>query len=144
MEFFVRRKLLRPADTLGDFFIGDSRQCYTLEPKVREILGQPVESWKVQNHTAIPVGRYQVIINYSPHFQCLMPLLVGVPGFQGVRVHWGNTAADTDGCILVGSQENLGDMDEVLQSRAAFQPIFHQLDTAIAAGDQVWLTVSNP
>jgi len=88
--------------TMGDLYHGVDKICYTLEDKYREISGNSVVEWKVPGRTAIPVGRYPLIVNYSNRFKRLMPLLVGVPGFDGVRIHSGNTHEDTEGCLLVG------------------------------------------
>lgn len=78
---------------------GDVFECYTLEDKVRE---GDIFKVKVQNETAIPAGRYEVILNMSNRFKKYMPLLLNVPNFSGVRIHSGNTKDHTEGCILVG------------------------------------------
>lgn len=111
---------------------------WTLEDTVREVLGQPVQSWKIDKVTAIPRGRYQVIVNHSDHFGKDLPLLLNVPGFAGVRIHSGNKAADTEGCILVGltSQGNL-----IYDSRKAFDLLFPKIKAAIAAGEHVYITL---
>ena len=81
---------------------GLSPLCYTLEDKVREVEGQPVSSWKVQNETAIPRGTYKVSVTFSNRFQTKLPLLNDVDGYTGVRIHSGNSSKNTEGCILVG------------------------------------------
>lgn len=80
--------------TLGSMYINREWFCWTLEDVVRKD--------KIQDKTAIPVGYYPVIVNHSPKFNKLMPLIQNVPGFDGVRIHYGNTDIDTEGCILVG------------------------------------------
>jgi hypothetical protein len=139
MEITVTRSETRKGATIGQLRINGVHLCFTLEDAVREIQGEPVESWKVAGETAIPRGRYQVIVNESARFGRLMPLLVNVPGFSGVRIHPGNSAADTEGCILLGLsvQGNL-----VLQSRAAFEQFFKQLQAAILNGEQVHLSIA--
>jgi hypothetical protein len=77
------------------------RLCWTLEDVIREVPGQPVENWKIFGETAIPSGTYQALLNFSQHFQRDLPELLNVPGYAGVRIHGGNTAVDTEGCILV-------------------------------------------
>lgn len=93
--------------TIGDMWASEdgettwARLCWSLEDVVREVPGQPVASWKIHGKTAIPRGRYRVIVDHSEHFGKDLPHLLDVPGFDGVRIHGGNTAADTEGCVLV-------------------------------------------
>lgn len=124
--------------TIGRLFVNGVFQCWTLEDKVREILGRPVAEWKVQNQTAIPVGEYEVKLTFSNRFQKVLPLLLDVPGFTGVRFHSGNTKEHTDGCPLVG----LGTFrDTLTQSRAAMTQFQSKLELAIKAGERVTVKV---
>lgn len=88
--------------TIGQLTVDGVAECYTLEDKVRQVAGKPVEDWKVPGQTAIPRGNYIVIVDWSPRFKRLMPRLLDVPGYDGVLIHPGNWAKDTEGCILVG------------------------------------------
>ncbi len=124
--------------TLGKMFVDGAFECFTLEDVVREVPGQPVAQWKVPNQTAIPMGTYQVIVNHSAHFGKDLPLLVNVPGFDGVRIHSGNTAADTEGCILVGETEGAS---QISSSRAAFGALFPKIQAALAGGETVQITI---
>lgn len=124
--------------TMGVLFVDGHFECFTLEDTIREIAGQPVATWKVPTHTAIPAGRYPLIITPSVRFQRPLPLVVDVPGFSGVRIHPGNTVADTEGCILVGADRQ---PQRVLQSRIAFERLFERLHTAPGA---FWLDIVNP
>ena len=81
---------------------GVSPICYTLEDKVRQVEGKPVSDWKVQDKTAIPRGTYNVVVTMSNRFKVKLPLLQNVEGFTGIRIHSGNSSANTEGCILVG------------------------------------------
>jgi hypothetical protein len=126
--------------TLGKLFVDGQFECFTLEDLVREVPGQPVAQWKIQNQTAIPTGTYKVIVDFSDHFQKQLPHILNVPGFDGVRIHSGNTADDTEGCILVGGQQGNG---EVLDSRNAFAALFPKIQAAIAQGQPVQLSISN-
>ena len=96
MEFLLQRTEKHKDYTIGCLFAGNELICNTLEPTWRDI------GW---GRKAIPEGRYPVVITYSPKFAAWLPLLLHVPGFEGIRIHAGNTVEDTAGCILVG--ENL-------------------------------------
>lgn len=138
MELYSTRGDNHNACCIGDLFVEDKFECYTLEDLVREIEGQPVSSWKIQNQTAIPRGRYKLVPHDSPHFGCIVPMLVDVPGFDYVLIHWGNTSVDTDGCILVGQQRS---DDDIRNSRDAFKSLFPKIQDAWSNSEEVWITV---
>ena len=123
--------------THGVVFVDGHYACFSLEDEIREQPGQPVEAWKVDDQTAIPSGRYRLIITPSQRFGRPLPLLVDVPGFSGIRIHPGNAAIDTSGCILVGQGRQTG---RLFQSRAAFEALFDQLQ----ASDDRWIVIENP
>ena len=106
MNLVLKRIHLGDTFTVGQLYeetkYGLSPLCYTLEDKLREVEGQPVSSWKVQNETAIPRGTYKVSVTFSNRFQTKLPLLNDVDGYTGVRIHSGNSSKNTEGCILVG------------------------------------------
>lgn len=129
--------------TFGKLLAEDGhRLCYTLEDEVRELPGVPVASWKVKGATAIPTGRYHVTLEHSPRFGPDTLTLQNVPGFVGVRMHAGNTEADTEGCPLLGMEVNphgiLGGT-----SRPAVALVKHLVQQAINGGEQVVLDVVN-
>jgi hypothetical protein len=130
LELEIRRDIYTARCTQGQLLVNGAFECYTLEDRA-----QPV---KVAGATCIPAGRYAVAINRSPRFQRLLPQLLEVPGFEGVRIHPGNSDADTEGCILVGQTraENF-----VGLSRAAFRKLFGKLRAAQAAGAEIRLTI---
>jgi hypothetical protein len=108
MELEVARILLQ-GSTSGKLIIDGAPFCDTLEDPVRE-QRQPDGSWlwrsefKIKTRTAIPSGRYEVMLTFSQRFQKRLPLIVGVPDFDGIRIHGGNTVEDTEGCLLVGQR----------------------------------------
>lgn len=130
MELVLRRETFTDQSTIGTLDLNGVFDCYTLEDRVRY-------GPKVPGKTAIPLGRYEVIISWSQRFQKPMPLLLNVPGFEGIRIHSGNTAADTEGCILVGKTEGV---DVVGQSRVAFQALFAKLKAA-AKKEKMFLSI---
>ncbi|BBL69753.1 DUF5675 family protein [Methylogaea oryzae] len=130
MELRLLRKTGTDASTVGELYVDGQFQCYTLEPVVRPL--------KIQGRTAIPAGRYQVIVNFSQRFQRDLPLLLDVPDFDGIRIHTGNTAKDTEGCILVGQSKA---ENYIGASRAAFAELFPKLQAALAAGQAVHIDI---
>lgn len=137
----VRREPSAHGCTLGSMYVDGGFECFTLEDVIREVALQPVASWKVPGETAIPSGTYQVTVTMSNRFQRLLPLLLDVPGFEGVRIHSGNCAADTEGCILVGRRRGVA---TILESRLAFEALFSKIQAAIGRGEAVQVRVVNP
>ena len=80
---------------IGDLFINGVFFCHTLEDEIR------ADGKKVKHETAIPAGKYQVLLTLSNRFKRVMPILVGVPMFEGIRMHGGNNSKHTSGCPLV-------------------------------------------
>lgn len=122
----LSRSTRLPTAILGNLRVDGLFECYTLE--------DPDGA-----HDRIDAGTYNVIINFSNRFQKEMPLVTGpkVDG-RGIRIHCGNTQADTIGCILVGTGE---DGDTITGSRDAFKALFPKLQAAIASGDTITLLV---
>ena len=104
--------------TIGHLYIDDQYFCDTLKDRVRPA------SEKIKGQTAIPTGEYTVVKSYSPRFEKILPEILGVNGFSGVRIHTGNTAEDTEGCILVGLNKVKG---KVINSRHAFDFLMDRL-----------------
>lgn len=139
MRLNLSRKILTDNSTIGELSIDGVFECYTLEDKVRQVAGQPVKNWKIQNFTAIPRGTYPIQITYSVRFGREMPLLLNVECFEGVRIHNGNTDKDTEGCILVGKIKS---KDFIGNSKDAFTQLYLKIKTAIASGDSVSITIA--
>lgn len=127
--------------TCGHLYADDVFILYTLEDEVREVAGQPVSEWKIKGETAIPRGRYQVIMSASPRFARRLPELLNVPGFTAVRIHSGNTAKDTEGCILVGLSDGKDNDAWLGNSRNAETALVELIEKALYAGQQVRITV---
>ena len=121
MKILVKRIHFGETFTIGKVFIdGKEMNIFTIEDKVREIEGKPVSSWKVQNTTAIPKGKYKLIISMSNRFKILMPEILKVEGFSGVRIHKGNTSENTEGCLILGKTWD-GKSDFVGSSKLAVE-----------------------
>lgn len=117
MTILLKRIALRDTYTIGKLYIDGRLICDTLEDKVRDLSKEK----KVYGETAIPYGTYKVSWTYSPKFKKCMPLLENVPNFSGIRIHSGNTAKDSLGCILVGENKQKG---MVLNSRATVDKLY--------------------
>ena len=142
MELELIRDIFSENSTTGKLFVNGEFQCFTLEDKDRSLTTEmplsEIEEKKVYGKTAIPKGRYKVIINHSEHFNRDLPLLLNVPGYAGVRIHPGNVPADTLGCILVGQARSV---DQVINSRSAFAPLADKLTAAIHNNENIFLTI---
>jgi len=119
MKIEVKRLHSTSNSTIGELTIDGKFECYTLEDVERDV--------KIKGETAIAKGTYKVIINQSNRFKRLLPLLISVPNFEGVRIHAGNSNHDTEGCILVGQNRSL---DYITKSRKAFDSLFKKMQKA--------------
>jgi hypothetical protein len=132
MRLTLDRLDLKPGVTIGRMAVDGASLFFTLEDEVRPA------GVKVPGKTAIPAGVYSVKLTVSPRFGVLMPLLVDVPNFEGIRIHWGNYPEDTDGCILVGMERGSG---AILRSRVAYAELMKRLAPAHAAGADMSIEV---
>ena len=123
--------------TLGSLFIDDHWQCHTLEDVIRPT-GE-----KVHSKTSIPPGRYRLILSMSNRFKKIMPEVLNVPMFAGIRIHSGNTAKDTAGCLLVGQTRSL-ETRSIGRSRFAYTALLLKLRAALKAGETIYITFVNP
>ena len=128
--------------------------CDTLEPTWRDYAhgGRKIKgcsaipegryavviSYSPKFDSAIPEGRYAVVISYSPKFEAWLPILLGVPNFSGIRIHAGNTSNDTEGCILVGKNKLVG---QLVDSRIWLHRLKKKIVEAKDRGEAVWITI---
>jgi len=131
--------------SIGELTIeGDEFRCYTLEDCDRHLSQtdstEAIEKIKVYGKTAIPYGTYEVVINFSNRFKKFMPLLIGVKGFEGIRIHAGNTEADTLGCVLTGTEKDVLN-NRILNSRTAYIGLFALIGEKIKT-EKVFITIS--
>lgn len=133
----MRLKLVRnPSNdvcTIGKLYVDGKYECFVLEDVVRPS--------KVHGRTAIPEGSYKIIVTMSPRFKKLLPLLVDVPNYQGVRIHPGNTADDTEGCLLPGLTNPTP--YSVGSSGKAFEALMAKLQRAQQSGDNISIEVTH-
>ena len=139
MELTLHRTFLGNKATEGKLEVDGVYECVTLEDVVRE-LGEHGEG-KVQDNTAIPAGKYKVIINMSPRLGKNMMRLLNVPFFDGILIHSGNTDVDTKGCILVGQTK---DNEDHIHGGSVELPILQaKVQTALDNKEEVWITIIN-
>lgn len=130
MQLQLTRKIFTDKSTIGELAVDGKSECFTLEDVVRPE--------KIKGETAIPAGTYEIAITFSNKFQKLLPLLLNVPNYEGVRIHLGNKPEDTEGCILVGQTKA---PDFVGGSRAAFAPLFEKLQDALKR-EKIFIEIS--
>lgn len=134
MKLELRRRWLSDESTVGELYADGERLCFVLEDRYR---GDALSD-KVPGKSAIPCGVYEIIITHSPRFGVDMPLLLNVPGFKGVRIHWGNDPEDTDGCLITGTER---EPNKVLHSRVAYGVVFQAIQAARARGENVHIDI---
>lgn len=153
MELILRRIAKKKGYTIGRLYIKSEEAkdnpispplegqgeasyfCDTLEPTWRDYNNG---AYKIKGRSAIPEGHYPVVITYSPKMNKWLPLLLNVPKFSGIRIHAGNTAKDTEGCILVGENREVG---KVLDSRMWLSRLKQKIVEAKERGEGVWIRV---
>lgn len=136
MELTLNRIFLGSSATIGELYIDKKYIADTLEDRVRP------EGEKVYGKTAIPEGSYQVVLSYSPRFKKILPEILNVPNFTGIRIHCGNSSADSSGCVLVGTWDGKKE-DWVGNSRIAFDELMSLLEKATNNKEKITITVNN-
>lgn len=135
MNINLKRDILAQNFTLGRLYVDGKHFGFTCEDKDRKL---EEGGEKVYGETAIPRGKYKVIVSFSQRFKKPMPLLLGVPGFEGVRIHGGNTEADTLGCPLLGAHRTA---NGVANCAGVNKALIDAIDAAEDRGESVWITV---
>ena len=134
MKLTLKRIALRPTYTIGKLYIDNVYFCDTIEDTVRDINKNGKfdnGEKKVHSKTAIPYGTYEIKWTYSPRFKKYTPQLMNVPSFDGIRIHAGNTSADTEGCLILGENKQVG---KVLNSRTTINKFYQIIKEACSNG----------
>lgn len=140
MKLTLKRIALRPTYTIGKLYIDNVYFCDTIEDTVRDINKNGKfdnGEKKVHSKTAIPYGTYEIKWTYSPRFKKYTPQLMNVPSFEGIRIHAGNTSADTEGCVILGENKQVG---KVLNSRATINK-FYQIIKEACSNEKVTIEI---
>ena len=130
----VKRLYKKDTYTIGVLMVDGEKFSDTLEDKVRDLKSEK----KVYGETAIPAGKYKVVMSMSSKFKRVMPYLENVPQFTGIMIHPGNTIKDTLGCILVGENKKKG---QLVNSRKYSDELNKRINEAIERKEQVWIEV---
>ena len=134
MKLILKRIAIRQTYTIGKLYIDDVYFCDTIEDTVRDINKNGKfdnGEKKVHSKTAIPYGTYEIKWTYSPRFKKYTPQLMNVPSFEGIRIHAGNTSSDTEGCLILGENKQVG---KVLNSRATINKFYPIIKKACSKG----------
>lgn len=142
MLITIDRAWKRTGYTISRLYVNGELFCNALEDEDRGLRQDmdlaTIKAKKIAGETAIPSGTYKVAYTYSPRFKKMLPLLGEVPGFDGVRIHSGNTAKDTEGCILVGQNLEKG---KVLNSRILYDKLLAKMNAAWAKKETVTIDI---
>lgn len=136
MELTLNRIFLGSSATIGELYVDEEHIADTLEDRVRP------EGEKVYGKTAIPEGTYEMVLSYSPRFKKILPEILNVPNFTGIRIHCGNSSADSSGCILVGTWDGEKE-DWVSDSKVAFNKLMSLLQKAADNKEKITITVKS-
>jgi hypothetical protein len=130
-KLVLKRDIFTDEFTLGKITVDGVHFCYTVEDMVR--------TEKVAGKTAIPFGKYKILVTLSARFKKMLPLLLDVPNFTGVRIHSGNTAADSAGCIICGLERT---KNGVAKSRDAMNKLMSLLENSQKAGEEITIEIT--
>jgi len=131
----LKRHTFAESFTEGELFANGVKVCDTIEDRYRDLSKEE----KVHGETCIPFGVYPVIMSMSPRFGRMLPEVVNVPQFSGIRIHPGNSAKDSEGCILPGIRAGNG---WVKDSRITYQKIEQLIKSALVKGEKVTINIS--
>jgi hypothetical protein len=135
MKLILNRKILTDKSTIGELWIDDHFECYTLEDVVR---GPGV---KIQKETAIPPNTYEIVLDWSDRHRCLMFHIIGVTGFEGIRFDIANKPEEIEGCIAVGHTKG---QDAVYHSTLALKILSERLVKVLCSGEKLFIEITNP
>ena len=141
MEIEMLRQHKSKKSTISTLYVDGYPVCFTLEDVDRGLKDSmsilEIKARKIFGRTAIPSGRYRIVISFSPRFKKYLPELLNVKGYAGIRIHKGNIAEHTEGCLLTGSSY---DTDIVYDSGKAFDSLFQAMK-AVEKIEEIWITI---
>lgn len=153
MKILVDRKWKKDTYVIGRLYVNGVLFCNTLEDKDRGLKQTDslatIKSKKVYGETAIPTGTYEIDMTItSPKYSAVqwyrdlckgkMPTIANVPGFSRVLIHPGNTALDTNACLLVGNNTIKG---KLTNSKETFAKLYKQMKAAHDKGEKITIEI---
>ncbi len=142
MELQLKREIFTDISTIGTLTIDGKFECYILEDKDRGINKtltlEQIMRVKVYGKTAIPYGRYEVDWTMSARFKVMMPILLNVVGWSGIRIHAGNTEIDSLGCLLCGTRKL---SNRITESTIATNKLYAKIEAAKKQGQRIYITI---
>jgi len=142
MELELKREIFTDISTIGSLTIDGKFECYILEDKDRGINNtltlEQILRVKVYGKTAIPYGRYEIDWTMSARFKVMMPILLNVVGWSGIRIHKGNTEIDSLGCLLCGTRKIT---NRITESTIATNKLYAKIEAAKKQGQRIFITI---
>lgn len=142
MELQLKREIFTDISTIGSLTIDGKFECYILEDKDRGINNtltlEQIMRVKVYGKTAIPYGRYEIDWTMSARFKKMMPILLNVVGWSGIRIHSGNSELDSLGCLLCGTRKIT---NRITESTIATNKLYAKIEAAKKQGQKIFITI---
>jgi hypothetical protein len=143
MELILKRETFTNESTIGSLTIDGKFECFILEDKDRGLTDSmplaEIVATKVYGKTAIPYGRYEIDWTMSARFKVMMPILLNVKGYSGIRIHKGNTEIDSLGCLLCGTKKA---SNRITESTAATNKLYAKIAEAKKQGKKIYITIT--
>lgn len=143
MELTLKRETFTEESTIGKLSINGVFECFILEDKDRSLTDTmplaEIVAKKIYGKTAIPYGRYEIDWTMSARFKTMMPILKNVKGYDGIRIHKGNTSIDTLGCLICGTKKA---SNKVIESTAATNKLYVKIAEAKIKGQKIYITIT--
>ena len=142
MELQLKREIFTEQSTIGTLTINGEFECFVLEDRDRGLSDalslEQILKVKVYGKTAIPYGRYEVDWTMSARFKKMMPILLNVKGYSGIRIHKGNTEIDSLGCLLCGTRKK---SNMITESTLATKNLYAKIESAKKQGQRIFINI---
>jgi len=148
MKLLLNRIYLHEHYTIGKLFINGEYFSDAVEDKVRDANkdGDLLDEGeaKVYGETAIPYGKYKIELSMSPKFKRMLPLLLDVKHFTGIRIHAmgtitkPGTAKNSEGCIGPGENKVKGG---IINSKYYETELVEMMRRAILLGEEIEIEI---